>query len=207
MDAGILSSSAPAAQRPQNECYHCGLSLSDDRRFRVTIDGVERALCCAGCQAVAQIIVDHGLISYYRHRSALPARGQTVPPAVRELAAYDVPEVERALTRDAGIHVREAALMLTGITCSACVWLIEQRLARVPGVLGVDINYATHRAQVRWDTHRTRLAAILGAVAALGYRAYPYDSARAEQARSSERDRALRRLFVAGFGMMQVMMY
>ena len=175
--------------------------------FAITIDGVERALCCAGCQAVAQIIVDHGLTSYYRHRSALPARGQSVPLAVRELAAYDVPEVESALTRDAGNHVREAALMLEGITCAACVWLIEQRIARVPGVLGIDINYATHRAQVRWDTQRTRLAAILEAVAAIGYRAQPYDSARAEQARASERDQALWRLFVAGFGMMQVMMY
>lgn len=115
--------------------------------------------------------------------------------------------VERALTHDAGNHVRTAALMLSGITCAACVWLIEQRIARLPGVLGIDINYATHRAQVRWDTRRTRLAAILEAIAALGYRAYPYDRARAEQARASERDGALARLFVAGFGMMQVMMY
>lgn len=207
MNAGIPSSSAPAAPRPQTECYHCGLPLPRDPHFATTIDGVERKLCCAGCQAVAQIIVDHGLISYYRHRSALPARGQTVPLAVRELAAYDVPEVERALTHETGNHVREAALMLEGITCAACAWLIEQRIARVPGVLGIGINYATHRAQVRWDMHRTRLAAILEAVAAIGYRAQPYDSARAEQARASERDRALWRLFVAGFGMMQVMMY
>src|ERR1035437_3356763 len=91
MNAGILSSSAPAALRPQTECYHCGLPLPRDVHFATTIDGVERVLCCARCQAVAQIIVDHGLISYYRHRSALPARGQTVPLAVRELAAYDVP--------------------------------------------------------------------------------------------------------------------
>jgi len=164
-------------------------------------------MCCAGCQTVAQTIIEHGLTSYYQHRSALPARGEPVPQLVRDFAAYDVPEVERGLTRHAGGHIREAALMLERITCAACVWLIEQRIGRMPGVLGIDINYSSHRANVRWDARRTGLAAILAAVAALGYRAHPYDSARAEQARHTERDRALRRLFVAGFGMMQVMMY
>ena len=207
MDPGLPTAGALATTRAQSLCYHCGLPQRGGGHFSIEIDGVERALCCAGCQAVAQIIVDHGLTSYYHHRSALPAREDAVPPAVRGLGAYDVPAVERALTRDAGNHVRTAALMLSGITCAACVWLIEQRIARLPGVLGIDINYATHRAQVRWDTRRTRLAAILEAIAALGYRADPYDRARSEHARASERDGALARLFVAGFGMMQVMMY
>ncbi len=207
MDSGVPRADARATTRAQSVCYHCGLPQPRDGHFSIAIDGVERVLCCAGCQAVAQIIVDHGLTSYYHHRSALPEREQKMPPAVRGLGAYDVPAVERALTRDAGNHVREAALMLSGITCAACVWLIEQRTVRMSGVLGIDINYATHRAQVRWDTRRTRLAAILEAITALGYRVYPYDRARAEQARARERDGALARLLVAGFGMMQVMMY
>jgi len=173
----------------------------------VTIDDVERAMCCAGCQAVAQTIIDHGLTAYYRQRSALPLREDTVPAAVRELAAYEIAEVESEVAREDGEHAREATLMLEGVTCAACVWLIEQHASRLPGVLAVEINYATHRARVRWDTRQTRLAAILSAIAALGYRACPYDSARAELTRRRERDRALWRLFVAGFGMMQVMMY
>jgi Cu2+-exporting ATPase len=109
--------------------------------------------------------------------------------------------------REAGGHVREAALMLEGITCAACVWLNEHHLARLPGVLAVDINYATHRARVRWDAQRIALSDILAAVAAIGYRAHPYDSRRSEEARRRERRLALWRLFIAGFGMMQVMMY
>jgi Cu2+-exporting ATPase len=207
MDSVILTAAVSVAVPSQTGCYHCGMPLPHGGDLMVAIDGVERAMCCAGCQAVAQTIVDYGLTSYYRHRSALPSREETVPQAVRDLAAYDVPEVERTLSRNAGGTAREAALMLEGITCAACVWLIEQRIARMPGVLDIDINYATHRAQVRWDARRTRLAAILEAVAAIGYRASAYDSARAEQARRRERDRALWRLFIAGFGMMQVMMY
>src|SRR3990167_4360366 len=175
MDSGVPMAGAPAMAGAQSACFHCGLPLPRGRHFSVAIDGVERALCCAGCQAVAQTIADHGLTSYYRHRTALPAREEAVPQAVREHAAYAVPEIELALTRDAGNYVRTAALMLRGITCAACLWLIEQRIARLPGVLGIDINYATHRAQVRWDTRRTRLAAILKAIAALGYPASPPD--------------------------------
>lgn len=192
---------------PQAGCYHCGLPVPPGIQLSVIIGGTPRGMCCAGCHAVALTIVEHGLTSYYQHRSSLPVRGEAVPQPVRDIAAYEVPEIEGEMTRHAGEHIREVALMLERITCAACVWLIEQRIGRMPGVLGIEINYTSHRARVRWDGRRTRLAAILEAVNTLGYRAHPYDSARAEQARHNERDRALRRLFVAGFGMMQVMMY
>jgi Cu2+-exporting ATPase len=74
-------------------------------------------------------------------------------------------------------------------------------------VTAVDINYATRRARVRWDENLTKLSAILEAIQAIGYRAHPYDIARSEQLAQKERRTAQWRLFVAGFGMMQVMMY
>jgi Cu2+-exporting ATPase len=102
---------------------------------------------------------------------------------------------------------REASLIIEGITCSACIWLNEQHLSRLAGVTAVDINYATRRARVRWDERLIRLSEILAAVAAIGYRAYPYDAAKSEELARRERRSALWRVFVAGFGMMQVMMY
>jgi Cu2+-exporting ATPase len=101
----------------------------------------------------------------------------------------------------------EVSLLLEGITCAACVWLNEQHLTRVDGVAAVEINYTTQRARVRWDPRRVRLSQILRAVQAIGYRAFPSDTAAAEESRKRENRSALWRLFVAGFGMMQVMMY
>ena len=49
--------------------------------------------------------------------------------------------------------------------------------------------------------------ALLEAIAAIGYRAHPYDATRSEALSQRERRQALWRVFVAGFGMMQVMMY
>ncbi|MBI4195715.1 MAG: cadmium-translocating P-type ATPase [Betaproteobacteria bacterium] len=207
MSAVADHSFPPAAVDPvEAACFHCGLPLARTS-YRVEIGGVARDTCCRGCQAVAQTIVDNGLESYYRHRAAPAGRPAPEPDLPDRLKLYDLPEVQHSFVRAAAPHEREAALLLDGIVCAACVWLIEQRIAALEGVRAVDINYATRRARVRWDERRTRLSAILHAVAALGYGAQPYDVARSDSARRAERRTLLWRLFVAGFGMMQVMMY
>ncbi len=192
-------------------CYHCGLPLPADTEFAVEIGGERREMCCAGCQAVAQAIVGNGLADYYRHRDALPeSPREALPPAIAELGLFDHPDVQKSFVRPAAAgseHLREAALILEGITCAACVWLNESHLRRQPGVVSVDINYTTRRARVSWDDRETRLSMILEAIAAIGYRAHPYDVSRSEELARKERKAALWRLFVAGFGMMQVMMY
>lgn len=197
----------PLKQIPAS-CYHCGLPIPAGTDILVTIDAVPRAMCCAGCQAVAEAIAANHLTGYYRHRDALPeSPREAMPVALQELGLFDHPDVQKSFVRAAGEHEREAALILEGITCAACIWLNEAHIGRQPGVTAVDINYATRRARVRWDARVTKLSAILAAIAAIGYRAHPYDIARAEQLAQRERKTALWRLFVAGFGMMQVMMY
>ena len=172
------------------------------------IDGQRRPMCCPGCQAVAEAIADDGLTSFYRTRTALAPRVEVDPrQAHADLEIYDRPEVQAGFVRVLGEQEREASLILEGITCAACIWLNEQHLSRLPGVLAVEINYTTRRARVRWDRSRIELSEILAQVAAIGYRAWPATSAAAEQARRRETRTALWRLFVAGFGMMQVMMY
>jgi len=195
----------PAADSPAG-CFHCGLPVGAVP-FPVSVEGVEHRTCCQGCQAVAQTIVDNGLGAYYRNRTAPApsARGTAALPP--ELGVYDMPEVQRNFVRDAGEHEKEASLLIDGVTCAACIWLIEQRIARLPGVSAVSLNYATRRARVRWDSGVTTLSAILGAVAGLGYSAQPYDAGRAEERLRRERGVLLWRLFIAGFSMMQVMMY
>ena len=191
-----------------DNCYHCGLPVPPGIDLPVEIDGQPRQMCCAGCQAVAQAIVANRLTDYYRHRDALPeSPRESLPQALQELGLFDHPEVQKNFVRPVGEQEREAALILEGITCAACVWLNEAHIARQPGVTAVDINYATRRARVRWDENVTKLSAILEAIQAIGYRAHPYDVTRAEQLAQKERRTAQWRLFVAGFGMMQVMMY
>ena len=192
----------------EHDCYHCGLPVPQGLDLVVEIGGAPRTMCCAGCQTVAQAIVANGLTDYYTHRDAMPeSPREAIPTALQELGLFDHPDVQKNFVRPVGEHEREAALILEGITCAACVWLNESHIARQPGVTAVDINYATRRARVRWDENVTKLSAILEAIHAIGYRAHPYDATKSEQLAQKERRTAQWRLFVAGFGMMQVMMY
>ena len=192
----------------ESSCFHCGLPVSTGAHYRVSIDGEEREVCCPGCQAVVQAIVHAGLADYYRYRTVLPGAPAEAPvELLKDLTLYDDARYQQNFVHRISDHAKEASLILEGITCSACVWLNEQRIARLPGVLGVDINYTTHRARVRWDESRIKFSEILRAVAAIGYSAHPFDPARQEEAQRKARNVALWRLFVAGFGMMQVMMY
>lgn len=192
-------------------CFHCGLPVTEPGRYVAIVDGEPRAMCCAGCQAVTETILGSGLASFYASRTSAADRpsdnGTALPASLAELAVYDRPEVQAAFVEAGPNGSLEATLLIEGITCAACVWLNEQHLSRVPGVIRADINYATRRARVRWDPAVCRLSLILDAIQAIGYRAWPNDSAQAERIDRLERRAALWRLFVAAFGMMQVMMY
>jgi Cu2+-exporting ATPase len=186
-------------------CFHCGMPVPAGAVHRVQVQGRWHPVCCTGCEAVATAILEQSGEAYYRLRSARPPQ-----PAARQgdadLEVYDDPEVQRGFACGCGT-AREAVFLLEGIRCSACAWVIERALAGIPGVLAARVNYASQRATVRWDPERAEPSQILGAVARVGYSARPYDPRLAETARSSERRDLLWRLFVAGFGMMQVMMY
>ncbi len=193
---------------PEVSCYHCGLPIPDELHLSVDIGGESRGMCCYGCQAVAQSIVENGLEDYYRSRDSLPESPREAMPAILEqLAMFDHADFQKSFVKALGETEREASLLLEGITCSACIWLNEQHVGKLPGVTAVDINYATRRARVRWDESRIKLSDILRAIAAIGYRAYPYDASKNEEISRKERREAMWRLWVAGFGMMQVMMY
>ncbi len=172
-------------------CFHCALPVVEPGRHRALVLGAERELCCAGCAAVAATIVAAGFESYYATR--------TVPAAPLALLT---PEI-----RDTPGGASEASLILDRVRCTACLWLIERALRTAPGIRRADVNYATQRAHVAWDAQRTNLAAIVQAIRSVGYDAFLYTPRLQAEIEQRERRAALWRLFVAGFGAMQVMMY
>ena len=164
-------------------------------------------MCCHGCEAVTRAILAAGHGDFYRYRTSnAPTGRELVPDFIAQTRVYDHPDVQKSFVRQESDSVREAALILEGITCAACIWLNEQQLAQLSGVLDVQINYATHRARIRWDDSQVRLSDILQAVRAIGYEAHPYDPQQQQQAYERERRTQLKRLGVAGVMGMQVMM-
>ncbi|OIQ77542.1 copper-exporting P-type ATPase A [mine drainage metagenome] len=190
-----------------DSCYHCGLPVPADSRYRVRILGEPRDLCCHGCQAVAESIVANGLEDYYRYRTELPKTAdELVPDELRRLDLYDHPEVQKSFVAPADGHLRQASLILEGITCAACIWLNERHLKQLPGVVEVSVNYASHRARVTWDESRIKLSTILVEIRKLGYQAHPFNAQQQEALRQQRRRLDIRRLAVAGICTGQVMM-
>lgn len=185
-------------------CFHCGMPIPAGTNLSVIIGGEARPMCCQGCAATAGTIGEGGLADFYRYRTA-PSAHEGLPGDSVEVELYDDPELQHRFvtTRDAA--VREATLLTEGVRCAACVWLIERHLQALPGVLGAELNYASERLRVRWDATCIRLSDILKAIAAIGYRARPYEPVAHEAALTRARQAHLRRLGVAGALGMQVM--
>jgi P-type Cu2+ transporter len=127
------------------------------------------------------------------------------------LTALDDPQEQAGYTRflqDAGGR-REAQsqFQLAGLYCTACAGMIESALLAVPGVRQARVNASSARAEVNWDPTLTRPSTLVAAVQAAGYDAAPDLAAPARELRIREARRGHWRLFVAGFSMMQVMMY
>jgi Cu2+-exporting ATPase len=181
--------------------------VPDGAHYPIQFEGETKQACCRGCQAVAQTIIDSGQGAYYTHRTVLPATPREAEAELAQLGLYDLPEIQESFVRVEAEHIREAALILENIVCAACIWLNERHIAGLPGVLSVEINYATRRARVRWDNSRIQLSAILKAVSDIGYIAHPFDPGRSDDIHKRERNTAIKRLAIAGLGMMQVMMY
>jgi len=109
-------------------------------------------------------------------------------------------------------HAKEAALwdshvVIEGMHCAACAFTVEDALLAVPGVKAVEVNAATHRAKVVWSELQVRPSQWMNAITKVGYGAVPAADTSLRQERYVETRRALWRWLVAGFCMMQVMMY
>ncbi len=187
-------------------CYHCGLPVPAGSRYCTRVLGELREMCCPGCQAVAETIVSGGLESYYQHRSEAAANPDSLTRALPdELALLDRADVQQPYVQHQG-ELAETCLLIEGISCAACGWLIEKHLRALPAVAEATLNLSSHRLQVRWADSQLPLSQLLANLRRIGYAAHPYQADRAAAQLQEENRRAIRQLGVAGLLWMQVMM-
>lgn len=187
-------------------CYHCDLPVPAGSRFTAVVLGESRQFCCPGCQAVAESIVAGGLEHYYQHRSDTSANPEALPRQLQdELALYDRTDVQQTFVRHQG-ELSEATLMIEGISCAACGWLIEKHLRNLAGVTEARLNLSNHRLLVTWDDRQLALSHLLSELRQIGYAAHPYQPDQAAERLAQENRSALRRLGVAGLLWFQAMM-
>lgn len=188
-------------------CFHCGETIPPGFTGRLTIQGAEREFCCVGCMAIAETIVSGGLEQFYKHRSALSNKPDVfVSSELDEYRLYDDPALQAEFTHQIE-QGQEAHLSIGGITCAACIWLLENEIGKVEGVQQFTINHTTHRATLVWQQETVPLSQLLMQARRLGFKAQPYEEDAVRQAAHAERRGAMFRLALAGIAMMQNMMF
>jgi len=80
---------ATAARTASAGCFHCGLPVPHDSAWQATIGGKVERMCCPGCAAAAQAIVDGGFADYYATRTAYAAQADIEAANAPELDLVD----------------------------------------------------------------------------------------------------------------------
>lgn len=187
MTRAALADGAARAPEATPVCAHCGAAMTAPGRF-----------CCSGCAGAYRLIEELGLERYYS--------GRHLDPATRLPRPSEEPIDAASYAVAAGDGTASLHLMVDGLHCAACVWLIETVLARQPETIEARVNLTTRRLRLRWRGGSDAAARLVGLVQRLGYRVVPYDPERVQSLAASEERRLLRALAVAGFAAGNVML-
>lgn len=186
---------SPTAVAPKDEvsitCAHCGLIVPQ----RLIDPDAATQFCCAGCRAVYETLHACGLQSYYKLRAAAERPARPANPVNGTFAAFDSPTFHRLYVHQRPDGLATADLALDGVSCAACVWLLE-RLPRVlDGVLESRLSLREATVRITWNPRRLPLSRILRTLDRLGYTPYP---ARGQSGRDRHRVESRRRLIHLG---------
>ncbi len=179
-----------------NTCLHCGLDVvqSGDR------------FCCVGCRLIYEAIHEFGAQDFYRYRIPISQIvGQVAQPS-GWLYAYmdDAAFVEKHCRTDGGLtHLR---LVLSGIHCVGCLWLVERLPQLLEGVSTARYQINEGAIEIAFDAQRVRPSQIACTLDRLGYPSH----ADTEQGRrlswKTEQRKYLTQIGVAGFCVGNIML-
>jgi Cu2+-exporting ATPase len=154
---------------------------------------------------VYEIVHAAGLTGYYAHREqgqAVPARSATASRKYQELddASFQSQHCRVEPSGDKSVE-----LLLEGVHCSACVWLVERVGRVVSGVTSSRLDLSRNVVTLSWDDAHTQLSAIARGLESLGYPAHASSEDATLLARARDRDLLLR-LGIAGAAAGNVML-
>ena len=189
-----------------SKCFHCNEAVPRGINLTVEISQIQQPMCCIGCQAVAQTIVDNGLTQYYAVRTEAAQKGQSlVPEQLQKNKLLDEAVLQSEFIYQEDDY-KEAILTIDGISCAACAWLIEMQLEKLEGLIKINVNATSQRATVKWQDDALKLSDILHAIEHIGYQALPFKANEAELRNKKQSKAFIKRLGISGILMMQIMM-
>ena len=158
-------------------CIHCGTPF--------TATSAAEEFCCKGCECVHDLIQNNGFDRFYDLR-----QDNTIAPVKGR--AFESPEFawldERITTAEAtALAEKRAARLdctLEGLSCVACVWLVEKLFERRPGAIRAITNPGKASLHLEWNPGSCDVLAFARELVSFGYTPAP-DSGQPRRSESS----------------------
>ncbi len=141
-----------------SDCLHCSTPLRNDQdRF-----------CCNGCASVYEIIHDSGFEKFYD----LKADTSLTPLNEKPFQERDWTWVSDLIdTKVDGLQVH--VFGINGMSCVACIWLVESIASSSDGIVEVNISIARGSMELSFDPKESDLAGFADRLYRLGYEVFP----------------------------------
>lgn len=175
-------------------CTHCQLPVPTGLLVR----GASEQFCCTGCQTVWRLLHTEGLDAFYAICDQVASKPLQARPVSDDFTEFDDAAFQASHVREVGQNVKEVRLILEGIHCAACVWLIEKLPVLSHGVLDARVQLMGQQATIRWNSEQTRLSRVAKSLAQLGYIAHPATDERLLAVQQRENHHHLLNLGIAG---------
>jgi Cu2+-exporting ATPase len=183
INAGVLAGDA--------RCAHCGLVVPSG----LVDPEAEHQFCCAGCEAVFKTLNSCGLEAYYRLREADDAALRPVKLSDDKFESFDSPSFHKLYVQQRPDGLSTADLALEGVSCAACVWLVERLPRIVQGVVEARLSLREATVRITWDPREVALSKVARSLSRIGYTPHP---ARDQLGREMHRRESRRRLIHLG---------
>lgn len=182
---------APAADVA---CAHCGLAVPSG----LLAEGREEQFCCGACSTAYHAIRACGLDRYYEYLHAAGASRAEARSTGKQYEEFDDPAFHTLYCVESVEGRKQVVLLIEGMHCAACVWLLERVPTVVPGCIEVRADFGLNTATILFDPSVTPLSRIASCIDRLGYACHPLRERSAREARVRENRAAIMRIGIAG---------
>lgn len=214
------------------KCSHCQQKFNQNSMIKTQN---KEYFCCQGCKSVWELLHASGLGEFYDRlgdnelspiKEASDLVGIDLSTAKLDDIKCEIPEMDftvladkiytdvsafkdqdKAYTKYIKVKdkAHEISLVIEGISCSACVWLLEKLLIAKSGILEISINSTNHKAHIVFDPESISVSYIINLISRVGYTAAPFDATSYEESTQKKRREFYSRLLVGLFGLMNIM--
>ena len=173
-----------------NICLHCEKPLEKDQKI----------FCCAGCECAYEIIKTNNCDSYYESRIT-NSKEPILKPDLNndfDISEFIVVNQENQFQID---------LIVQGLHCGACVWLIENLLKKQKNVVDARINLTQKILRIKWSETKDEGNKLVQIITKIGYKLLPADQEILKKVETNFDNKIFKALAVAGFGAGNIMLF